>query len=201
MNKRKLHHYWTRLRPLRHWYFLILAVVFLVVGLYGLRQNNLTALRLRDEVLTADKNNGDVEGALRELRQYVHSHMNTDLSSGPTAIKPSIQLKYRYERLLEEEKAKTSARNARIYTDAQAECERRFPAGLGGAGRIPCIEAYVARAGVKAQSIPDDLYKFEFASPRWSFDMAGISLLLAGLFFMLFLLRFALELWLKRQLE
>jgi hypothetical protein len=56
-------------------------------------------VQLRDKVYVADKNNGDINGALNNLRQYVYNHMNTDLSSGGNSIKPPIQLKYTYERL------------------------------------------------------------------------------------------------------
>jgi hypothetical protein len=43
-------------------------------------------IELREQVFEADKEDGDVEGALRELREHVHSHMNTDLASGENAV-------------------------------------------------------------------------------------------------------------------
>lgn len=200
-SKRKLHHFWTRIRPVSYWHFLALAIISGLVAIYALRQNNLTAITLRENVMTVDKENGDTEKALRELRNYVHSHMNTDLSSGPTAIKPSVQLKHRYERLVQEQEEKVSAQNEKIYTEAQTICERRHPAGFSGSGRISCIEEYVSKNRIKQESIPDSLYKFSFTSPRWSPDLAGFSLVATGLFLFLFMVRFGLELWLKKQLE
>lgn len=168
-----------------------------------MRQNNLTALRLRDVVIEADKNNTDVETPLRELREYTYAHMNANLATG-TGVQQPIQLKYRYDRLVEAEKARVDAANGNIYTAAQAECERLFPAGQVGAsggGRITCIEQYVSTHGVSENSIPEDLYKFDFISPAWSPDVAGISLVIAVACFLLFVVRFTLEKWLKRRLK
>jgi hypothetical protein len=146
------------------------------MSVFGLRSNNLAALSLRDNVLKVDQQNGDVETALRQLRIYVYAHMNTDLTSGPNAIKPPIQLKYRYDRLVAIEKDRVSSVNAKVYNDAQTTCEQLFPHGLSGGGRVPCIQDYVTAHGAKEKTIVDALYKFDFASPVWSSDLAGWSL-------------------------
>lgn len=201
MNRRSLHHTWTRLRPFQAYYFLILAGLFLLLGLLAMRQNNLTALRLRDEVLKVDQEEGDVEAALRKLREHVYSHMNSDLSGGNSTVQQPVQLKYRYERLVTAEKARVSAVNERIYQDAQADCERRFPEGLSGRGRVPCIEQYVSSRNVAEQPIQDSLYKFAFVSPAWSPDLAGISLLVSAVSLLLFLVRLALGFWIRTRLQ
>jgi hypothetical protein len=201
MNKKKLHHYWTKIRAVSYWYFLIAFIVSGLVFVFAYRHNNLEMIRLRDAVFVADEQNGDVEKALQELRKYVHGHMHTQLAVGETAIRPPVQLKYRYERLLAAEKDRVSKANASIYTAAQAECERRFPAGLSGSGRIPCIQEYVASHGTKEQPIPKELYQFDFVSPVWSPDLAGWSLVITILFGFLFVVRFSLELWLRRVLQ
>jgi hypothetical protein len=201
MNKRSLHHIWTKLRPFGSVYFLAAAGIFLVIGVTAMRQNNLTAIRLRDEVLKVDEQNGDVETALKNLRTHIYSHMNSELAGGTSNVQQPIQLKYRYERLVAAEKERVSAANEKIYNEAQTDCERRFPAGLSGSNRLPCIEQYVTSHNVKEQSIPDSLYKFDFVAPRWSPDLAGISLVLSGLFLLLFLVRVGLERWVKHRLE
>lgn len=200
MNKRSLHHIWTKVRVVRPYYLLVASVLFLVLGLAALRQNNLTAIRLRDEVLKADELNGDVETALRKLRQHVYSHMNSDLGAGASNIQQPVQLKFRYERLLAAEKSRISAANEKIYNEAQQVCEQRFPSGLSGAGRIPCIEQYVSSRNTKEQAIPDSLYKFDFVSPVWSPDLAGISLLLSALSLLLFLVSLTLDRWMRHRL-
>ncbi len=202
MDKRHLHHIWTQMRPIRPWYFLILSVISVVICINALRSNNLMMIKLRDEVTKADQQNGDTEGALRRLREYVYSHMNTDLASGAGAIRPPVQLKYRYERLVKAEKERAAANNSKVYTEAQAVCERQFPAGLSGGGRVPCIEQYVTQHGSSGERpIPDDLYKFDFVSPVWSPDLAGWSLLSSMLFGLLFILRWGLDRWLRAELR
>jgi hypothetical protein len=200
MNKRRLHHYWTKLRSVSPWYFLVLFVVSAALSVYALRSNNLRMIELRDAVVAADERGGDTEAALRDLREFVHSHMNTDLASGRNAIRPPVQLKFRYERLVAEEKKRVAASNAQIYTRAQEICEQRFPAGLSGGRRVPCIEQYVTQNGVREQSIPESLYKFDFVSPYWSPDLAGWSIVASGLFLLLGVSRFGMERWIKSEL-
>ncbi len=202
MNKRALHHLWVRIRPVSYWYFLAGFIVFGLLGLQAYRQNNIEMISLREAVFKADAENGDIEAALRDLREHVYAHMNTALTSGDTSIKPPIQLKHRYERLLTAEKERTEAANGNLYTEAQADCERRFPAGLSGSNRLPCIEEYlVSHGGVKEQSIPKELYQFDFVSAKWSFDRAGWMFILSGLFGLLFVMRFAMEHWLRHKIH
>jgi hypothetical protein len=200
MHKRILHHVWIKIRPVSYWYFLTLFVITSMVALFALRQNNVRALELRDKVLSVDEANGDVEAALKELRTYVYGHMNAELASGEGSIRPPIQLKYRYERLVRAEKQRVSQVNEKVYTEAQAHCERQIPTGTI-AGRVPCVQDYVSKHTAVEQQIPDALYKFDFASPLWSPDLAGWSILLSGVFFILFAIRFVLEKWLKFNLH
>ncbi len=202
INKRKLHHFWTLLRRVNHWYFFFAALLFGVIGVFALRQNNLKAISLRDEVLKVDQQNGDTEAVLKQLRQHVYSHMNTDLASS-TSVYPPIQLKYRFERLVAAEKARVDQanRSSNLYNDAQKYCEANSPQSFFGAGRLPCIQNYLdshnAPSPAKEQSIPDSLYKYNFASPVWSPDLAGWSLLLSALFLIIFLTQYVLEHWLR----
>ncbi len=201
MNKRALHNFWTKIRGVSYWYFLIGFVISGVIFVWAYRQNNLGMIELREAVFVADEQNGDIETALRDLREYVYSHMHTQLAVGDTAIRPPIQLKHRYERLLAAEKDRVSQANTKIYTEAQADCERRFPTGPSSSGRIPCIQEYVASHGMKQQPIPKELYQFDFVSPVWSPDLAGWSLVVTVVLGGLFVLRFGLELWLRRILH
>lgn len=149
-------------------------------------------IKLRQAVYQSDKNNQNVEAALDELRAYVYAHMNTDLSSGGNAIKPPIQLKYTYQRLLANEQARVDAVNSRIYTDAENYCQAQIPANLSfsGRARVPCVQDYVASHGVKANPVPAGLYEFDFASPAWSPDLAGWSLIASAVLFVAFLISY-----------
>lgn len=201
MNKRYLHHIWRKLRLLSPWYILFLFIIASVVCVTALRNNNLKMIELREAVYKADEKNGDVETALRNLRAHVYTHMNTDLASGSSGIRPPIQLKGRYDRLLTAERERVAANNSKIYTDAQADCERRFPAGLSGGSRIPCIQEYIAQKGAHEKPIQDALYKFDFLSPRWSPDLAGWSMVAAALLLLLFITRLSVGFWLKHTLK
>jgi hypothetical protein len=137
-------------------------------------------VKYRDAVYEADKNGGDVNAALNNLRQYVHSHMNTNLSSGNNAIKPPIQLKYTYERLAGN--AQKQSNDSALYTEAAEYCQARIPASvsISGRSRITCVQEYILdHGGQQAPAIPTALYQFDFVSPTWSPDLAGWSLLLS----------------------
>lgn len=198
MNKRYLHHVWTRLRLIKPWYFLAIAIVASVICVFALRANNQRMVELREAIYVADKDNGDVNGALRELQTYVTAHMNTNLSTGANTVYPPIQLKYTYDRLVQAQQA--AQNGGELYAEAQRVCEQQNAAGLSGSSRIACIEQYVQSHG-SAQApatIPDALYKFSFVSPSWSPDLAGWSLVVASLSWLLFVVTFLASRWFKK---
>lgn len=163
-------------------YFLVLTLVSATICAFSLRENNLHMLKLRTAVETADKQNTNVDQALQNLQAYVTTHMNTNLSSGNGSVYPPIQLKYTYERLLDNESATAAASNSQLYTQAQSYCQAQIPTGFSGRYRVPCIEQYVQSHDTSLPTIPDSLYKFDFASPVWSPDLAGWSLVVTILF-------------------
>lgn len=200
LNKRNLHHQYKKIKVFKPWYFLAIAAVFLAIGVFGLRQNSLQVVELRDAVYKADEQNGDVEGALRELRKYVYSHMNTDLSGGDLSISPPIQLKYRYERLAAMEEERVKAENLEIQKKAESTCAGQYPtAGLNSA-RVSCVADYMRVNAATEIEVPAALYKFDFVSAPWSFDTAGIGLLGAGVFFAAFITRLAIGWWYRYEL-
>ncbi|HJQ08298.1 MAG TPA: hypothetical protein VJ836_02315 [Candidatus Saccharimonadales bacterium] len=152
---------------------------------------------LRSAVYRADEQNGDVEAALQALRAHVNGHMNTELS-GDSGVYPPIQLKHTYGRLLQTEQERANAVNSKIYTDAQHHCEQKFPGSFSGGPRVPCIAEYVKQYGTSARSIPDAQYKFDFASPNWSPDLAGWLVVLSIMLILLTLLRLAAGIFLRR---
>ncbi len=165
------------------WQLGVLCVILVALSVYGLRQNYSKMVTLREAVYAADeqgKSIAEIEAALQAMREHVTGHMISSLRSGDLSIKePPIQLKGLYTAAYEAEKARVSQANEPLYTQAQTECEKQFPIGLSGSGRIPCIEQYVSERGIKAREIPRELYMFDFVSPRWSPDLAGISMALA----------------------
>ena len=154
-------------------------------------------VRLRGAVYTADQNGGDVEGALRTLREYVYSHMNTSLASGPNAVHPPIQLKYTYERLEAAEESALGQGNSALYQAAQSYCEGQSDVG---SEVITCIQQYAAQRGVQLAPVPASLYEFDFVSARWSPDMAGWTLLLTSISALGLLITAPYHWWAKKYL-
>lgn len=196
-HKRTLHHGWTQFRTIKPLYLIIALIITGSVSVLALRSNNQTMADLRQQVYVADEQGGDVEAALRELRQFVYSHMNTSLSSGDNTVYPPIQLKYTYERLQVAQQESLKVANARIYTEAQEHCEALYPESYSGGPRVPCISGYIEDRGVQLETIPDSLYKFDFTAARFSWDLAGISLVLSGLILLLLTVRLLVPLLLR----
>ncbi len=169
--------------------WLVLFIVSSLVCLFALRHNNQQMVKLRDAVYAADKNNGDVNRALNNLRSYVYGHMNTNLSTG-SDIKPPIQLQYTYQRLYDAAFNQIESQNQAIYAAGTAAC----PANTSGYDpvRLACIENYAVNHGVQSANIniPSGLYEFDFISPTWSPDLAGWSLVTSAIFFLAFAVRF-----------
>jgi hypothetical protein len=169
------------------WLFLTLFIISSITCIYSLRHNNETMVKLRSVVYEADKNNGDINTALNNLRKYVYSHMNTNLSSGGNTIKPPIQLKYTYERLQTAEQKRVDDANSNVYTQAQIYCQQQNSVDFSGRNRVPCITDYVTTHNQKATTISAALYEYDFVSPAWSPDLAGWSLITSVLLFMAFI--------------
>jgi hypothetical protein len=200
MDKKQLHHLWTRIRPIRPQYFLAAFALSGVVCIAALRHNNQTMVKLRNDVYVADQNNGNVQAALEKLQTYVVSHMNTGLSTG-TNVYPPIQLKYTYDRL-EQSAIQATQTNTQIYTNAQHYCEGQDSTDFSGHNRVPCIESYVTtHGGTKAAAIPTALYEFDFVATKWSPDLAGWSLVLSVLFLVLFVATAILDRWFKNRVD
>ena len=195
MNKRQLHHIWTKVRAISPWYFLAIAVASGVICIFALRANNQHMIKLRDAVYAADQNNTDAQTALRNLQAYVTSHMNTNLSTG-VSIYPPIQLQHTYDRLVQAQTDQLAKTNTQLYTDAQHYCEQQNSVDFSGHNRVPCIEQYVqGHAAAQLPVIPAALYEFSFVTPTWSPDLAGWSLLVASLATLLFVIMLAARLW------
>ncbi len=197
-DKEQLHHFWTRIRPVKTIYLLVAFLICTAVCVTALRNNNLEMVKLRNATYSADQNNEDVNAALKALQAYVLSHMNTNLSSGNGSVYPPIQLKYTYQRLQQAASNAADAAKSQIYTDAQTYCQRLDPTDFSGKNRVPCIEAYVTGHPVTAAAVPTAMYEFDFVSPSWSPDLAGWMLVASIVLFIATIARLVLGRWLQR---
>lgn len=201
MSKKHIHRFYTRLKAVSLWSLVLGFVIFGAIAIVSLRANNQRMLDLRAAVFQTDKDNGDVEKALRDLRAYVYGHMNTNLASGSNPVKPPVQLKYTYERLVASEKQRVADVTSQLYVDAQVSCEARYQGALTGTTRLNCIKDYVDARPVLTSTPPDALYKFDFQSPFWSPDLAGWSLVLCIVFGALLAIRLIGGLFIHSQLR
>lgn len=194
MNKEYWHHLWTTwIRPVHISYIAVALAASVIVCVGALRANNVEMGKLRDAVYSADKDNKDVSGALQNLQRFVTSHMNTNLAAASGSVYPPIQLKYTYQRLQSAANQAAAQANGGLYTQAQAYCEQQNSRDFSGRNRVPCIEQYVSsHGGAQAKTIPDSMYKFNFASPSWSPDLAGWSLVISFVFLALLIVRLVL---------
>lgn len=192
MNKKHMHHVWSKIRPIKTWYLFLAFLVMITITVLALRDNYATMTQLREAVYVADRQGEGVEVALQNLRSHVNNHMNTSLSSGAESVYPPIQLKETYNRLVTAEQQRVEVANSQLYTEAQNYCESQDPNSFSGGSRVGCIQQYVDDHGQKAQPIPDGLYKFDFATPSWSPDLAGWSLAASAILLLATVIRFGL---------
>jgi hypothetical protein len=191
MDKHKLYGLWHRFKNSSIILIIVMFVVFAAASVYELRANNLQMVKLRQAVYATDEQNGDVEAALKNLREYVYGHMNTNLRSNSSSSEPPIQLAGRFNRALSAEQARVAALGGanQVYVDAQRECE---VSSLPLTARAQCMQNYITANGNGVPQLnlpPKEAYTFDFLSPFWSPDLAGWSIVLASIIGLLLLAR------------
>ena len=158
---------------------LSLAIFFSIVSVISLRANNIQMLKLKEAVILADEQGAPVEQPLIELRNFIFSHMNTQMRD-QSSSEPPIQLVNRFNAYLADQQEKLKQQGKpNIYAEAQAQCERP---NVSIVQRANCIQAYVVENSVPQAEIklpPKEFYTFDFASPTWTPDLAGISLVIS----------------------
>ena len=179
MKKTKVYGLWHKFRGISLVGLVIAFVISAAISVLALRSNNLNMVKLRQAVYTADKQNGDINKALNDLRKYVYGHMNTNLRTGTTTTEPPVQLVNQFNRdvAAERQRIATLGSADKVYVDAQTKCEK---AGVPIPERAACIQDYVTKNGKGIPQLnlpPKEFYTFDFASPIWSPDIAGFSLL------------------------
>jgi hypothetical protein len=202
MKKRKVYGIWHRFKNLSLATLIIIFIISLAVSILSLRSNNLNMIKLRQAVFNADKQNGDINGALNNLRKYVYGHMNTNLR-GSTSSEPPIQLVNQFNRDVDAERARVVAMGSadKIYVDAQTVCEKQ---GTPIIARAQCIQEYVTKngKGIPQLNLPaKEVYTFDFASPLWSPDIAGFSIIVTIVFGLLLISRFITGFVIKKYLS
>lgn len=178
VDKRQVRRGINRLQHVRTWQLVLLLILAALITATFLRLNNIGMIERRTAVLNADKQ-GDNEvtrARLFDLQRYSAAHMN--------AASGTIYLQEQYSRdtqaIIEAASARESSDNINLLAD-QA-CKARF--GGYSQAYVQCFASELAKfpSGVNAPdkaNLPNpSLYRHDFASPAWSPDFAGFSLLI-----------------------
>lgn len=194
-SQRRLRAWLHRMRALKNWQLLVLLLIMTIVSATFLRLNNLGMVERRTAVINADAN-GDKE-VLRtrivELQTYISHHMNTSLEKG-------IYLTSTYERDRDAALAAAESAtnpNSAVYQQASIECRERFRGGVASF-RNDYVQCVVEKVGsMVPQSDPtaglklpkSDAYRISFASPLWTPDLAGLSVLICAILILIVIIR------------
>lgn len=190
-----------RHKHIKTWYIFVAFILLTLSSIYLLRRNNLEMVELRNAVVQADKSGEGVTEAIETLNEHIFDHMNT------TTIRP-IELVNTYNRRAQKiikEASKSSTRD--IYKEAARACEQQ---GIPLTSIAACAAEYAVKnnpgVGPKKIVLPDkNLFIYSFVSPRWTPDLAGISLVLSvvtGLWLIARLIEFiAVRLVIRRRLK
>jgi len=179
------------LQRVKTWQLVVLLLLAGFIAATFLRLNNIGMVERRTAVMNADES-GDQEVIIQRLsalQRYVSSHMNTDLGRG-------VYLESSYNRdvtLWQTKQYGDSNPNGNIYQKAQEVCAPRF-SGYSAEylrcttdelAKYPAAEGPSDGSGKPVQ----DTYVHSFASPSWSPDFAGWSLVLCAVIALLIVVR------------
>jgi len=192
VNKKKLKFELKRLQDIKTWQLVILFILSVFVAATFLRLNNIGMVERRTAVMTADTAGDDTvtQNRLYDLQRYVTSHMNTSMGKGvylESSYKRDVEIAYT-------EASKDSNPNGNIYKTVQEVCAPKFT--TWSYAYIKCstdeLAKYPASSNlVSSVNLPKaETYLHVFASPLWSSDFAGWSVVVSGVILIMIILRF-----------
>ncbi len=168
-----------RIKRVKTWHLVAVLLLMLFVSATFLRLNNIGMVQRREAVIAADQQGDDqaVENRLYDLRQYVMKHMNTNGSS--------VYLAERYNRdkanLVQQAVNANNSNKDVINKKVDDICKPQY-SGYNQ-GYVSCFAREYAKYApgsdpISTIKMPDpELYRADFASPLWSPDFAGFSVL------------------------
>ncbi len=158
--------------------FWIISAVLFAAGLFLWSRNHSMATLQKNTILSADRASKDTTIARGELKAYVRKHMNTtttfilDGSYGRAAAATQA--------------SQTPAANGSLYQEAQSACASHSDSIT----QAHCVTNYLnahqavnGAANIAPTTPPPSQadYTYTYASPRFSWDAAGILLLVGGI--------------------
>lgn len=178
-DKRRVKQSIKQLQRVKTWQLVILLILASFVAATFLRLNNIGMVERRAAVLSSD-DAGDKQATvnrLYDLQRYVSAHMNTDMGDGvylETSYKRDTQAAY-------DNAAAANNPNGNIYKKAQDVCAPQF--SRYSYAYLQCTTGELAKYPAASDLLDSvklpraDSYRHVFASPLWSPDFAGWSVL------------------------
>jgi hypothetical protein len=190
-DKRRVRRSIKDLQYVKTWQLVVLLVLAAFLAATFLRLNNIGMVERRAAVIAADES-GDRDQLIQrlyDLQQYVAAHMNTDMGKG-------VYLETSYNN--DYQKWQQSAYgegnpNGNIYQRAEAICAAQFASS--SAAFIQCTTSEIAKYPAASDPASDgsapraDSYRHVFASPLWSPDIAGWSVVVCIVLVLLIITR------------
>jgi len=183
-NKKQIRTALKKISMLKTWQLIILLILVLFIAATALRLNNVGMDQRREGVYSADEAGDEdiIHQRLLSLREYSSSHMNANTGA--------FVLKNQYDR--DSQRALADAQNkseesespnGNIYKKAAEVCDPQF-SGYSQA-YMQCFMNELNKypeSGAVSDSVvlpTAELYQYDFASPIWTPDIAGWTVLLA----------------------
>jgi len=178
------------LQRVKTWQLLLLLILFGFVAATFLRLNNIGMIQRRDAVLAADKSGEEsvIQSRLYDLQRFASAHMNS--ATGPFYL----EQQYKRDAQAAVDAAKNDDNpNGNINAKAEAVCKPQYT--VWSPAYVQCFADELAKYPpspdpTKNVTLPDtNLYRFDFATPLWSPDFAGFSVLICLLIVIMILAR------------
>lgn len=171
---------------------MIILILASFVSATFLRLNNIGMIERREAVIAADEIGDDqvTQSRLYDLQRYVSAHMNTDMGKGvylDSSYKRDYQTAY-------EAASSASTPSGNIYKKAQDVCRPRF--SNWSYAYVQCSADELAKYP-EGKDLVDSVqwptansYLHAYASPLWSPDFAGWSVLVCVVILIMIIIRF-----------
>jgi len=188
--KRRIRKTIWRLNRVKTWQLLVLLVLAAFISATFLRLNNIGMLQRRAAVLAADQTGGQeaMQSRLYDLQRFSAEHMNAN--TGEFYLEG--QYKRDVERIIQAA-SNDSNPQGNIHAKADAVCRPQFT--VWSQAYVQCFTDELAKyppSSDPAQnvSLPStSLYRHNFASPLWSPDFAGWSVVVCIVLIIMIIVR------------
>lgn len=222
IKRKKLKAALRKIKTIKTWQLLIILILALFIEATLLRFNHIHMTDLKSEVVAADESGDEeaIQSTLNNLRNYVNSHtvINVIEKNGVSRVtfgSGPVYLEQQYNRIASAALAEAEANaatdgnpNGNVFAKAMDVCK---PLAIqngwawNSSGYIDCMTGEIAKYPTSeriedtyAATLPStNLFRYDFASPVWTFSPAGIMGIICIILAIVTFVRFVIWLLLK----